>query len=182
MKFSVPGLLCLMVLCLPAMQKASAQGYHQLTTADFEGVPASNDRGVIAYTNCSIDFRYNAVPRKGYYLLNFTIRVILNKDRSWLDKSRVTSPEMMAEILKHEQGHYAIAYLEQQELLRAVGKTVFRGNYQIQAMAIFNAIDAKYKQLNLDYDNDTQHMVNRVQQTSWDMFFQKKLDNQPVED
>ena len=89
---------------------------------------------------------------------------------------------MLAEILKHEQGHYTIAYLEQQELLRAVGKTVFQRNYQYEAMRIFNEIDAKYKQLNYDYDQDTQHMTNRVQQKSWDVYFQKRLTFMPTED
>jgi len=63
--------------------------------------------------------------------------------------------------LKHEQGHYAIAFMEQQELLRTVGKTVFYADYQYVAQSIFDRIDAKYRQLNLDYDADTNHMLNR---------------------
>jgi hypothetical protein len=48
-------------------------------------------------------------------------------------------------------------------------------------MALFNRIDAKYKQLNTDYDEDTQHMTDRVQQHSWDTYFQKRLQFIPVE-
>jgi len=74
------------------------------------------------------------------------------------------------------------AYMEQQELLRAVAKTVFYADYQSQAAAIFNRIDAKYKQLNHDYDEDTQHMINRPQQQSWDAYFKKRLENAPTAD
>jgi hypothetical protein len=89
---------------------------------------------------------------------------------------------MLSEILKHEQGHYLIAYLEQQEILRQIGKTRFSYNYRNEAMALFNRIDAKYKQLNSNYDDDTQHMTNRQQQRSWDLYFQKRLEYEPSEE
>ncbi len=158
---------------------ASAQAYHQLTINDFQGVPPYTNGSVIAYTNCSISFRYDAHRERNYYQLNFDINLKLNRDKSWMDKQRVTSTVMLAEILKHEQGHYLIAYMEQQELLRTVGKTVFYADYQSQAQNIFNRIDAKYKQINSAYDEDTQHMTNREQQHSWDAYFKKRLEYMP---
>jgi hypothetical protein len=169
-----------MILCLCGYF-VSAQPYRRLTADDFEGAPRRNS-GTIAYTNCSIDFKYEAYHKNGYYQLYFDIHLIVNRNRSWMDKDNITSPEMLAEVLKHEQGHYIIAYLEQQELLREVGKTRFEADYQYRAQEIFNRIDAKYKQLNLDYDEDTGHMTNRVQQISWDKYFQKKLEFMPPGD
>jgi len=158
MKLNFPGLICAVVLCLPAFQKASAQGgYQKLTPEDFLGVPRSNGDGVVAYTNCTIDFHYEAHPKDNYYQLNFNISVTMNKNRSWMNRNMIHSQAQMAEILRHEQGHYNIAYMEQQELLRTVGKTVFYSNYRQQAQEIFDRIDAKYKQLNLDYDTDPAH-------------------------
>jgi hypothetical protein len=180
MKRNLLGLICAMVLCLPALQKVSAQGeYQKLTPDDFLGVPHSNGDGVVAYTNCTIDFHYEAHAKDNYYLLNFNIKVTMNKNCSWMNHNMIRSQAQMAEIMKHEQGHYNIAYMEQQELLRTVGKTVFYSNYQQQAQAIFDRIDAKYKQLNLDYDADTGHMVNRVQQASWNTYFDRKLAYMP---
>jgi len=175
MKFS---LVCICALLFSFGQSASAQAYRQLTIDDFQGVPHFNT-GIIAYTNCSIDFRYQAYHQRDYYRLDFDIHLMVNTNKSWMDKSKVTSGEMLTEILKHEQGHYIIAYLEQQELLRTVGHTVFHADYQYQAANIFNRIDAKYRQLNLDYDEDTQHMTNRIQQQSWDAYFKKKLEFLP---
>ncbi len=181
MRLILLRVICSIVLYTGCYQAASAQPYRQLTADDFEGAPRSHT-GVIAYTNCTIDFRYEAYRKNGYYSLDFNIRLIMNKDRSWMDMSRITSPEMLAEILKHEQGHYIIAYLEQQELLREVGKTRFGSDYQYRAQEIFDRIDAKYKQLNLDYDEDTGHMTNRVQQNSWDAYFRKRLEFMPPTD
>lgn len=166
------GVIALFLLTISA---ASAQQFHQLTVSDFGGTPRANARGVVAYTNCTIDFKYQASRQNGGYILNAFVRLILNTQKSWLDRSQISSGQLLAEVLKHEQGHYTIAYLEQQEVLREIGKTRFSRNYQYEAMAIFNRIDVKYKQLNADYDEDTQHMTDRMQQHSWDAYFEKQL-------
>jgi hypothetical protein len=174
MKLRFAGLICVAILWL-GVTAANAQSFRKLTVDDFQGAPDPAAGNVIAYTHCSIDYNYVAKKERNYYMLSFNIKLTVNNNRSWMDKKRVTSREMLAEILKHEQGHYNIAYLEQQELLREVSKTVFYGDYQSVAKSIFDRIAAKYHQLNLDYDADTQHMVDRQQQHSWDMFFKKRL-------
>ncbi|WP_183561973.1 DUF922 domain-containing protein [Mucilaginibacter sp. SP1R1] len=171
----------IMSLFLLMFNRASAQQFHQLTVNDFGGTPRVDARGVVAYTNCTIDFKYQASRQDGGYMLNAFVHLALNTNKSWLDRSRITSSQVLAEVLKHEQGHYTIAYLEQQEVLREIGKTRFSRNYQYEAMNLFNRIDAKYKQMNTDYDDDTQHMTNRVQQHSWDVYFQKQLQFMPEE-
>ncbi|MDB5015925.1 MAG: hypothetical protein JWQ84_757 [Mucilaginibacter sp.] len=177
MKLRFVWLICVVVLCF-SFTKSFSQPYRTLTIDDFRGVPHNNGE-VVAYTNCSINFRYEARREKNYYSLNFNIQLTMNNDKSWMDKRRITSQEMLVEVLKHEQGHYIVAYMEQQELLREVSRTVFYADYQAAAMNIFNRIDAKYKQLNLSYDADTEHMRNREQQRSWDAYFKKRLEYMP---
>jgi hypothetical protein len=181
MRLILNRVICVIILFVAYQHTACAQPYRQLTADDFEGLPRARS-GVIAYTNCTIDFRYQAYRKNGYYQLNFNIKLMINRDRSWMDKERINSSAMLEEILKHEQGHYIIAYLEQQELLREVGKTRFEADYQYRAQQIFDRIDAKYKQLNRDYDQDTGHMTNRVQQNSWDVYFRRKLEYMPRDD
>ena len=179
MKLRVVRLICITALWLSVSVAAHAQEYHQLTIDDFRGVPPYTNGAVIAYTNCSINFTYQAYHERNYYRLDFDIRLKLNNSKSWMDKEKVTSREMLAEILKHEQGHYLIAYMEQQELLRTVAKTIFYADYQYQAQSIFDRIDAKYKQINTNYDEDTAHMTNRAQQQSWDAYFKQRLAYMP---
>ncbi len=174
MKLRFVRLICVAILWL-SFSVADAQPYHRLTIDDFQGIPGTNNDGTIAYTNCYLEFGYIAKKEKNYYVLDFTIRLAVDNDKSWMDKKNVTTAEMLAEILKHEQGHYNIAYLEQQEILRTVSKTVFYADYKAVAKDIFDRIDAKYQQLNLDYDEGTQHMTNREQQHSWDVYFRTRL-------
>lgn len=171
-------LICIAALCC-FITPAFTQPYRMLTPDDFKGPPLVNNGGMLAYTNCSIDYRYEAKKQTNYYLLNFTITLKVNDTVSWLDRKRIISADMMDEVLKHEQGHYIIAYMEQQELLRTVSKIIFYADYRYQAARVFNRIDAKYKQLNLNYDTDTQHMTNREQQRSWDAYFKKQLKVMP---
>jgi hypothetical protein len=167
------------VLLLLASSPLFAQPFRQLMAGDFQGTPRFNNRGVVAYTNCTIDFRFQASNRDGEYILHFNVRLDMNSNRSWIDRSKISSAQSLTEILKHEQGHYNIAYLEQQEVLRVVNRTRFTANYQREAMDIFNRIDAKYKQLNIDYDDDTEHSTNKQQQHSWDVYFAKRIENMP---
>jgi len=160
--------------------KATAQGFHQLTVSDFRGVPKPRMMGHIAYTNCTIDFKYTSYRDKdGTYKLYATVQLILNRDRCWLDLKKVTSQQMLNEVLNHEQGHYIIAYMQQQEILRQVNRTRFTANYTYEAKNLFNTIDAKYDQLNKDYEADTGNMQIREQQHSWDAYFAKRLNTSP---
>ncbi len=95
------------VLLWFAATPASAQSYHLLTVDDFQGMPQKMSFAAVAYTNCSISYNYGVKRYNGNYRIDFNVSLVMNKNISWLDRSRVKSPEMMAEILKHEQGHYA---------------------------------------------------------------------------
>ncbi|MCJ8208235.1 DUF922 domain-containing Zn-dependent protease [Mucilaginibacter sp. RS28] len=163
--------ICAVALCL-GIFSAKAQ-YHLLNTSDFQGRPDCS--GNVAYTNCTIDFSYQPTPANGFYHLDFRIKVVVNKDRSWIDKSRITSGQMLDEILKHEQGHYTLAFLMQQEMLRVFANTRFGSNYEQQVNTIFGALKNKYHQLNNDYDEDTNHSIDRKQQNSWDLYFRQQI-------
>ena len=123
-------------LMIIVRNEATAQGYHQLTPSDFLGTPKPRVMGHVAYTNCTIDFKYTANrQRDGNYALYATVQLILNRDKCWLD-TRNISKQMMDEVLNHEQGHYIIAYMEQQELLRQINRTRFTRNYRAEAMQL----------------------------------------------
>lgn len=184
MKFRAVKLIGVIAFVLLFTRFAAAQSsdYHQLKAEEFEGMPDVNSADNIAYTNCFIDFNYRAKSEKGLYRLTCDIKLVFSHDKSWINKRKVLSAKMMSDILNHEQGHYIIAYMEQQELIRTISKTRFDANYQYEASNIFERLHEKYKQLSLDYDEDTGHMQNRDQQHSWDVYFQKRLAYMPPVD
>lgn len=177
MNFRFVWAICLIALCLICAKPALAQPYHQLNTSDFANGP-SNDGGFIAYTNCTINFTYQPrLVNDGTYYLNFEFKLSVDHSRSWIKRSMITSQSQLAEILKHEQGHYNLAYIEMLEMQRVFNQQHFTANYKEEVTSLFYRIDSRYKQLNVDYDEDTSHMLNRRQQNSWDLWFRRKLGN-----
>lgn len=166
--------ICAIAFIIGGVLVSKAQTYHQLNINDFQGVPQPNT-GNIAYTNCLVNFNYQPIYSGGSYHLTFNVNMKMNKDRSWIDRSLITSNDVLAEVLKHEQGHYIFAFLMQQELARAFNSTRFNSNYQQQVNTIYANIVKKYGQLNRDYDDDTSHMQNRKQQQAWDLYFKSQL-------
>src|ERR1700761_294236 len=183
MRIRFVGVICAIALGLSISNRTMAQeGYHRLNVNDFQGVPRATGDNAIAYTHCSIDYHYHVIGERNNYTLTFNVQLILDKDQSWLDRRRVTSQQLLTQILKHEQGHYTIAFMEQQEILREAHRTHFDANYQAEATALFNRIHAKYEKLNQNYDDDTHHMLDDVQQHSWDVYFEKRLAFMPSMD
>ena len=157
----------LLLLGSSIMAFAQQGGYRQLTPYDFTGPVPPGSGFYVAHTSCNVTMKYNVQKYRGDYRLNFNISLLLNHDRSWINRQMITNANMMDEVLRHEQGHYQIAYLMQQEMISELNSARYTGDYQRQANDIFNRIDDKYKQMNTDYDNDTQHMQNRKQQAAW---------------
>lgn len=183
MRQSIVRVMLVFWVWLCAISGAFAQSdYHQLTVDDFRGIPQTNSGNVVAHTKCTIDFKYYPVDGSDDYRLRFNVRLILQRERSWLDRRRIQSQKMLADVLKHEQGHYAIAFMEQQEVLREAARTRFTSNYNAEANALFNRIHAKYQNLNANYDEDTHNMQDGTQQHSWDVYFQKRLAYMPPAD
>lgn len=156
-----------MLLLLITSTAFAQQSYWQLTPNDFTAPVPQGSGFYVAHTSCDVNMRYDVQKRQGNYRLTFNISLRLNRDRSWINRQMVTNNDMMAEVLRHEQGHFQIAYLMQQEMISELNLARYTGDYQRQANDIFNRIDDKYRQMNADYDKDTQHMQNRKQQTAW---------------
>lgn len=161
-------LICAALLFFTAATSAYAQqGYRLLTPNDFTGAVPPGSGFYVAHTSCDVTMRYDVQKYRGNYRLTFNISLLLNRDRSWLNRQMVTNANMMDEVLRHEQGHYQIAYMMQQEMITELNRVHYTGDYQRQANDVFKRIDDKYRQMNADYDSDTQHMQNRKQQAAW---------------
>jgi hypothetical protein len=154
---------------------ALAQPYRQLTPNDFTGDVPQNSGFYIAHTSCNVTMNYQIQKYRSNYQLTFNIRLMLNRDRSWINRKVINTPETMSEVLRHEQGHYQIAYLMQQEMISALNQYHYTGDYQRQTDAIFKRIDDKYREMNSAYEQDTQHMQNRKQQAEWVNFLNREV-------
>ncbi len=167
----------MLLLCLLFAGRLVAQPWHQLTMNDFQGMPPGANPAYVAYTNCQIHYSYDTRLRNGVYYLTFDVGMAMDHAKSWMNKVHVMEAGMLNEVLQHEQGHYNMAYLEQQELIQAFNQQHYGPDFRSQVSAIFTAIDRKYRSLNESYEQDSMHMLNREKQAEWNAWFRQQVDN-----
>lgn len=93
------------------------------------------------------------------------------KNDSWAKKDKVTDT-----LLQHEQGHFDIAKLCAAEISKKLkSTTLFKKDYQAVVNTILKDIGAKYKAMEIKYDDETGHHKNREQQWKWNTFFKQQL-------
>ena len=166
------------ILILPNL--TMAQAYHRLTARDFTGQPTDNS--FAAYTNCAVVYNYTPTRHNGVYNIDFDVRVILNNNSSWINFREVTSNAMLQEILKHEQGHYNIAYLMRNEAYSVLSHHRYSANYQYEIAQLYRQVELKYHQINVDYEAQTQHMTDAKNQAKWDNWFSRQLGSGEIAD
>jgi hypothetical protein len=175
----VKWIVVLLLFSLPFT--GMAQAYHRLAARDFAGTPPPDD-AFAAYTYCYVNYFYNATRYNGNYTVSFNVQLMLGTNRSWIRFNQVKTRELLQEILRHEQGHYNIAYLMRNELYSVFTHHRYTANYQAEIAGLFKQVDAKYHKLNQDYENETQHMTDTANQEKWNTWFSKQLDNVEIAD
>lgn len=166
----------LILLFLGAPVITIAQSYHRLAASDFAGTPPP-ENGDIAYTNCYVGYTYDANRRNGNYAINFNLQLTLNTNKSYIRLDQVKDREMLRQILRHEQGHYNIAYLLKCEAYSVLTHHRYTANYQAEIINMFKQVETKYHKINADYEYQTQHMTNTQNQDKWNTWFSNQLDN-----
>lgn len=141
-----------------------------LRWTDFTGNP-DNDTDLFAYTYWYVRYSWGPFNFKGD-TVKWKVDVSLELEkRSWQKPEKVSDS-----LLAHEQGHFNIGLLFARTFLQRVNKTVFfRQNYEARMAEIFNEELEKFRQLEIKYDQETDHFSNREQQQKWEAYFKKAL-------
>jgi predicted secreted Zn-dependent protease len=93
------------------------------------------------------------------------------KNDSWVLPDKKSS-----ELLEHEQGHFDFAMLCSREFEKAVrSTTLLKINYPQKIDSIFKATLNKYKQMEIQYDTETNHMFDRSKQAEWNRALETML-------
>ena len=107
-----------------------------------------------------------SVQRDGdeFKLANFDVRVRLVSHGTWIVRGKAT-----ASLLSHEQGHWDIAGLTAYEYYRALValRADDRDSLSQQAADTLQNIQTKVDALQVQYDDDTDHSRNALEQTRW---------------
>ncbi|MCL4641312.1 MULTISPECIES: DUF922 domain-containing protein [Olivibacter] len=167
--------LLLFATVLSSCNKANAQGYRQLTISDFKG-KADPKSPFISHVKLRIGYQSTTLKRVDSYQVTFHVFLDINPRESWIKFDKIKTPEVLAEVLNHEQGHFKIGLLMQHELISRLNARKYTSHYKQEAATLFNKVSNKYQAMQLRYDAETEHMMNRAQQAIWD----KKL-NRSIE-
>jgi len=135
----------------------------KLKVSDFKIIKKKlkeNDYTGMTYT----DIQYNYKITKDSIFV--TIRCVFNTRLSWLNSTDTNQYG-----LKHEQGHFDIGEIMAREMRRDFYES-YNPNKAFNVYATLKKFRLKYvkklNKLNLQYDNETNHSVNKIKQLEWE--------------
>lgn len=149
------------------------EGNRPLVWAHFKGTPDeqseffANTFWHMGFAMSDIRFHNDTAILKGY-----EVNLEFEPSKSWVKKGKET-----ADLLKHEQGHFDIAIICQREIIHAINQSVFvKATLQAKLGEVFNGILEKYKKMENQYDEETNHSIDTAQQEKWDLFIKNELE------
>lgn len=148
------------------------QGYRALTIEDFKGEPTL-PKPFLAQTQWRIGYSYQVKKVNGSFKLDFVVNLKLDEKASWIKKNNIRNLEHMKELLLHEQRHFQIGAIMQKDLVRTLRSYAYTENYKQEANQLFNQLLENYKRIELRYDSETRHMLDRVNQDRWNILIEK---------
>ena len=73
------------------------------------------------------------------------------------------------ELLHHEQGHFNLAIVFETKFKQAIDTTTLLFfNYDKKIDSLYNAVLSNIRDMNVQYDKETNHMWNKEEQKRWD--------------
>ncbi|GEO12190.1 DUF922 domain-containing protein [Segetibacter aerophilus] len=142
-------------------------GNQQLKWEDFLGRVNDTSR---YDAECYAEIRYNY---KIYSEGDFEFEVFANFDKntSWSRRHKQSD-----DLLKHEQLHFDIAELFAQKLKREFDSYTYTAStYNTQIIDLFNQKKLEYQAMQRQYDEETNHSLNKAKQKQWDDFIYLEL-------
>jgi hypothetical protein len=88
-------------------------------------------------------------------------------------KAGVIDSQQSIYLLKHEQVHFDIAYIQYREYLDSLSKTVFTNKYRQQLSDIYRYYTSQVNLVQNAYDSATQHSLVVEEQLNWNDSIQK---------
>ena len=143
-----------------------------LNWEDFKG-PPDQSMSYDAYTHWNINYTSKGISFKGdtAKVAGFSVTLTFNENLSWVKPEKQTGY-----LLKHEQGHFDIGLICQQEIIKQLSSTVFfKTGFQEKIQSVFSSVLDKYRLLGIKYDEETDHSKNKTAQNTWNGFFDTEL-------
>jgi len=136
----------------------------KLNWADFriESPSHTNDA---ALTTTFVSFSFSKSGDK----IKFDIECKFQKSRSWI---RIKTDY----ILKHEQGHFDIAEIFARKLNKEITLFLAKSKQHEDLNKIYTRVMNEKRDMQQEYDDETNHSINKRQQAEWDLKIEEMLE------
>ena len=164
-------IVCWLFGAAPALSQTPLNATHPIPTgkiswSDFTG-SAEPGSPYWARTEWRVTYKYKYKPWRPY---SDTVKVDLDvqpllKNTSWVIPNRQGD-----ELLLHEQGHFNFALLLAARFKKAADAAVFtKVDHEQKLQVLFTQSLLDVKQLEEQYDSETNHMRNKIAQLAWNL-------------
>jgi len=141
----------------------------KLTWEDFQGVP-SGPTDFVASTNSGVSFSFSYKERNGVGTINYKVASNFYPALSWYRSTRVNSY-----ILEHEQLHFDISELCARKLRKALSEIPKDRDFKANSEAVYQANEAHRRELQEQYDSDSDHSNVKEEEYKWRTFIATQL-------
>lgn len=159
--FVMTAFICISTILAYGQESIRWNESRQLIWDDFTGTVNDTSR---YDAECFAEIRYNY---KVYSNSTFEFEVFasFDKNSSWSRKEMQTRA-----LLKHEQLHFNIAQLFAEKLKKEFESCSYTVVYNSQILGLFNQTKLQYQAMQRQYDEETNHSLNKEKQKQWDDF------------
>lgn len=141
-----------------------------LTWENFEAIPPSESPEHAAVSSTGTTFSWSYSTSQGTTELRFSVHAYFYPKKSWVDSLRKNSA-----LLKHEQLHFDISELYARKLWKALKAYTAMRNIRADLREIHQEIEAERRFLQKQYDQETQHGLDKTAQSKWEKNIQEAL-------
>lgn len=142
----------------------------QLSWSDFNGIPLKN-MPYKASTNSGLSYSYDWTVTNGKKSMNITVGSYFYPTLSWKKDLAESSPVL----LNHEQRHWEITELHARKLRKTYRNYTPGTNPKSEIQHIFDTVEKERHAMQMRYDKETQHGINKMAQTNWDNHIREQL-------
>ncbi|MEZ4796091.1 MAG: DUF922 domain-containing protein [Flavobacteriaceae bacterium] len=163
---------CLISFVLVQQERSIVwSGDLQLQWTDFNGKPTEGTT-VVAVTASGLSFGFSTKMTETQ-LVDYEVFVDAHfyPDKSWYIKERANQV-----ILDHERLHFDITELHARKFKQRIAQTKFDLRINDQMERIHNAINDELRQMQQQYDLETDHSQNVEKQKEWQQYIKLQLD------
>jgi len=153
--------------------------WSKYTLIEWNDFKAPVDKKIPFYstTKATIQYKYHCTSynlKEGVWHFRFEVESYFLKNESWCIPGKQSDA-----LLEHERLHNDINEIFARKLFMEFNKQTYTWNYETEIKEIFNRVHKAAQQMQAQYDEETNHFLNKAKQAEWQLYIQSQLDTLP---